>query len=76
MKEKDDIFSVIIDIFAFMNKDKYKTKIDLYNILQSTEDLVEIIEKVSVYFLDITFDNINFVMKMLSKRIHSIIILL
>jgi len=30
-----------------MNKfnDKYKTKIDFNNILQSTEDLVEIIEK-------------------------------
>ena len=45
-----------------MNKynDKYKTKIDFNNILQSSEDLIEIIEKVTEYCLDITFDNINF----------------
>jgi len=41
--------------------DKYKTKIDFNNILQSTEDLTGIIQKVSDYCLDITFDNINFV---------------
>ncbi len=48
IKEKEDKFSVKTDILSFMNKynDKYKTKIDFNYILQSTEDLVEIIEKV------------------------------
>lgn len=35
-------------------------KITFNNILQSSEELVEIIEKVTEYCLDITFDNINF----------------
>ena len=45
-----------------MNKyiDKYKTKINFNNILQSSEELIEIIKKVTEYYLDITFDNINF----------------
>ena len=44
-----------------MNKynDKYKTNLILI-ILQSTENLIEIIEKVK-YCLDISFDNINFI---------------
>ena len=62
IEEKDDKFSVINDILSFMNKynDKYKTKIDFNNILQSSEELREIIAKVIEYCLDITFDNINF----------------
>ena len=37
------------DILSFTNKynDKYKTKITLNNILRSSEELVEIIEKVT-----------------------------
>lgn len=42
---------------------KYKTKIDFNNILKSSEELIEIIEKVTEYCLDITFDNINFVVE-------------
>ena len=61
-----------------MNKynDKYKTKIDCNNILQSTEDLLEIIEKLVniVYILFLII--LVWLMKMLSKMIHSIIILL
>ena len=62
IEEKDDKFSVINDILSFMNKynDKYKTKITFNNILQSSEELVEIIEKANEYCQDITFDNINF----------------
>ena len=62
IEEKDDKFSVINDILSFMNKynDKYKTKITFNNILQSSEELVEIIEKATEYCQDITFDNINF----------------
>ena len=40
--------------------DKYKTKIVFNNILQSSEELIKIIEKISEYCLNITFDDINF----------------
>lgn len=55
---KEEKFSIINDIYTFISNfnSKYKTKLDFNIILQSEEEDLLIIEKVSNYLLEIFLD--------------------
>ena len=58
---KEERLSIINDIYSFfaIYNSKYKTNIQLSNILQSDEEIIKIIDKICNFILDFLFDGFN-----------------
>ena len=74
--EKEEKFSVINDILLFLSKynKQYKTSLNFINIIQSTNELNEIIDKVTETCLEYIFDNMNISQEHEESKTEEIII--